>query len=529
MGALTLKNAPFELRGWDIEKFKSLDPTDNFGSYIQVYVSKNKIIQVEPLEPQYKTYTSNIWLTDKTRQFFDGIFKAKLSCKNFWLKLLNKIIKTTYMFSHCTKQKSNSFFFTVVFDNLSIESLSTLIFMYQNFSFILLRKTDSCKLNNDLESTFQLNNITNKLKLSCSNLCLLIATNSRYEGYSLNLKIRQRILKGNFKCIIIGSLIDLTFPVTFLGSNLAILKAIVEGNSFICQDIYFSKNPLIVVNSELFKTKNFKNIYETFKILIYSHIFNQAWNGLNTLNSTLCSTGTINLKCIVTLTIKDLSNFSSLYFLNLATYNFSSLKRVVELKLFKKSTIIKNMLFKQKRFLDQCYKNSNSLMLFSKYSSNYFCIPNNTFYENEESFTNTEGFAKRTVRLVPKRKTKNNWQIIRKIIKHFKNELPFSNQADSFSIFFNSKKLYNLKNFIHFQYYATQSLIILNFYLHIKNKTILLDQKIKFKFKTQKIRNIKIKYWLDDFFMDSKDEFSRNSAMLINCSKIFKTECATFF
>lgn len=31
MGALTLKSFPFELRGWDIEKFESLDPTNSFG------------------------------------------------------------------------------------------------------------------------------------------------------------------------------------------------------------------------------------------------------------------------------------------------------------------------------------------------------------------------------------------------------------------------------------------------------------------------------------------------------------------
>lgn len=526
MGALTLKNFSFELRGWDVEKYKSLDPTDNFGSYTQIYISKNKIIQIEP---QSKTYTSNTWLTDRTRQFFDGIFEAKLTCKKFWLKLLNRIVKTIYIFDHCSKQKSNSYFFTIVFDNLSIESLSTLIFMYQNYSFIILRKIDSYKVNSDLESTFQLNNVTNKLKLNYSNLCLLIATNCRYESYYLNLNIRQKVLKGNFKCIIIGSLINLTFPLTFLGSSLTIVKAIVEGNSFICQDINFSKNPLIVVNTELFKRNDFKNVHETFKMLIYSHIFSQTWNGLNTLNSTLCDTGTISLKYILKLTVKDLNNFSSLYFLNITTYNFSSLKRVTELKLFKKLLTHKNMPLKKKSFLNQCYKKNNNLMFFNKYSSNYFCIPNSTFFENEESFINTEGFAKRTVKLVQKKKIKNNWQIIKKILKYLKNELPFFNQANTFSLFFNSKKLYNFKNFINFQYYATQSLVLLNFYLHIKNKTILLNQKTKFKFKTQKIKNTKIKYWLDDFFKGSKDEFSRNSAALINCSKIFKTECTNFF
>jgi NADH dehydrogenase/NADH:ubiquinone oxidoreductase subunit G len=71
MGALTLKSFPFELRGWDIEKFESIDPTDGFGSNTRVYISKQQIVQIEP---DHNETTSNPWLSDKGRQFFDGIF-----------------------------------------------------------------------------------------------------------------------------------------------------------------------------------------------------------------------------------------------------------------------------------------------------------------------------------------------------------------------------------------------------------------------------------------------------------------------
>jgi NADH dehydrogenase/NADH:ubiquinone oxidoreductase subunit G len=61
MGALTLKSFPFELRGWDIEKFESIDPTDGFGSDTRVYIS-NQVVQIEP---DYNIQTFNTWLTDK--------------------------------------------------------------------------------------------------------------------------------------------------------------------------------------------------------------------------------------------------------------------------------------------------------------------------------------------------------------------------------------------------------------------------------------------------------------------------------
>ena len=531
MGALTLKSFPFELRGWDIEKFESLDPTDGFGSHTRVYVSKDQIVQIEP---NYNTYTFNTWLTDKGRQFFDGIFETwsaneKASLKReSWSKLLNKIIKTMYIFDHFNKQNSKNHFFTIVFDNLSIEVLSMLIFISQSYSFVALKKAEQSKINTDTESIFQLNNVSDRIKLSSSTLCLLIATNPRYEGYYLNLKLRQRVLKGNFKCLIIGSLIDLTFPISFLGSNLNIVKTIAEGNNFICQSLKFSTNPFLIYNNELFKRNDGKSTSETLKTLCYSHIFNKTWNGLNMLNSSLSDTGTLTLKQVPRLMLKDLNNFSSLYFLNITTNNISNLKRITELKLLKLSSTSTQKFFKNKLFLDQNNQTNNNMVFSNKTLGSYIHVPNSTFYENEETFINTEGFIKRTTKLISKKKTKNNWQILRKFLKHFKSKLTFLTKKDNQIIFFNSKKFYNFKNFINFQYYALQSLTHLNFYLSIKNKIIELN-RLNFKPKTKKLVSTKLKYWLDDFFNGGKDGYSQHSVVLTNCSKSLRFESTNFF
>ena len=521
MGALTLKNFPFELRGWDIEKFESLDPTDGFGSNTRVYISKNQVVQIEP---DYNIYTFNTWLTDKGRQFFDSIFNTlELNQTEPWTELLNKIITSMYIFDHCNKQKSKNHFFFIVFNHLSIEVLSMLIFISQNYSFIQLRKTENSKINNNLESDFQLNNVSNIMQLSSSTLCLLIGTNPRYEGYYLNLNLRQRVFKGNFKCLTIGSLTDLTFPISFLGSNINIIKNITEGNNFICQDFKFATNPILIYNSELFKRKDGKNINEILKILCYSHIFNISWNGLNMLNSSLADTGALNLQQISTLTTKDLNNSSSLYCLNITLNNISNFKKITQLALLKLTPNNKT-LTKNKLYIDQNYKINQTV--FNNFY--YLYIPSSTFYENEETFINTEGFVKRTTKLISKKKNKNHWQIMRKFLKYFKNKLTFLTQKDNQTIFFNSKKFYNFKNFINFQYHATQSLTNLNFYLNIQNKTFILN-KTNFKPKTAKTINTKIKYCIDDFFSDSKDEYSQHSITLMNCSIILKTESTNFF
>lgn len=101
--------------------------------------------------------------------------------------------------------------------------------------------------------------------------------------------------------------------------------------------------------------------------------------------------------------LKDLSNFSSLYFLNVTTNNFSNLKKITELKLLKSLTFSK-----KKIFLDQNYKINSNKDFSKKTTENYLFVPTSTFYENEETYINTEGFIKRTAKLIFKKKTRNN-------------------------------------------------------------------------------------------------------------------------
>ena len=528
MGALTLKSFPFELRGWDIEKLESIDPTDGFGSDTRVYVSKDQVVQIEP---DFNIYSSNTWLTDKGRQFFDSIFGAwdfnkENTTKKSWVNIIKSITKTVYMFEHCMTHQSNNNFFIIVFENLSLELLTMINILSQNNSFIKLRRAENLKINNDLETNLQLNLVSNKIKLNTSTLCLLISNNPRYEGYYLNLNLRQRHFKGNFKCLCLGSLINLTFPISFLGSNLSILKTISEGNNLICQEFKSSKNPMVIFNYELLKRNDTKENVEILRILKYTNIFSFSWNGLNVLNSSLSETGTQSLNKFVPLNKKDLTNFSLLYFLNVTTNNIYNLKKITEIKLLNHENSNNNKLI-----LDQNYKPNTNIEFSNKLNlTNYINIPSSLFYENEETFINTEGFIKRTTKLISRKKTKNNWQILRKIFKHLNSNITFLNNKDNNLIFFNSKKILNFKNYMNFQYQATQTLTNINFYLNIKNKNFILFNSISnFKQEKLKFKVTKLKYWIDDFFNGGKDEYSQNSLILSNCSKILRIKSTNFF
>jgi NADH dehydrogenase/NADH:ubiquinone oxidoreductase subunit G len=541
MGALTLKSFPFELRGWEIEKLESIDPTDGFGSDTKVYLNKDQVIQIEP---DYNNNSYSTWLTDKGRQFFDGIFgiwnlNSKIKKNNFkkessWLNLVQTLIQTLYITEHCRTLPNKNKFLTIIFENTSIEILGLLNVLSDNQSFLKIRRAENFKIDNDIESKFQLNTASNKIKLSKSTLCLLVSNNPRYEGSFLNLTLRQRFLKGDLKCFVVGSLIDLTFPVSFLGNNLRVLKNIAEGNNLICQNFKSSKNPTLIFNYELLKRSDGKNSLQMLHVLKYANVFSCSWNGLNVLSPSLSEVGTQSLNKFLPLHKNDLDNFNALYFLNVHSSNIHNLKKIAELKLLKSSFILNNSV---NLFIDQNSSINNNIDFCNKLKNEsttknfqkYLYVPSSMFYENEETFVNTEGFIKRTNKLIFKKKTKNNWQVLRKIFKHIRTNFRFLNNKNNDSIIFNSKKITNFKNYINFQYQATQILTGINFYLSLKNESFVLINTSHLKPKCIKLQSTKLKYWLDDFFNGGKDGYSHNSLILSNCSKILRSKSTNFF
>jgi len=542
MGALTLKSFPFELRGWDIEKFESIDPTDGFGINTRVYISKQQIVQIEP---DHSETTTNPWLSDKGRQFFDGIFGAWNNAKaqdnslilkkESWQRNIKTLLKTLYLFEHCTAKTKTAHFLTIVIENLGIETLSLLKILEQRYSFIKLRRAENLKTPNDLETSFQINTATNPNILKSTTLCLLVANNPRYEGYNLNLKLRQRYLKGNFKCLTLGSAIDLTFPTTVVGTNVKVIKEITEGNSFVCQDIKTAAKPLIIFGNELYKRADNKTVVEMFKTFQSTNIFSQTWNGLNTLNTTLTETGMQSVGNFLPLTKKDFNELSSFYFINIDAQSIPNLKKVAEIKLLDYNEIKNSKQFKiQELFLDQNSRTKNNEtfaenLFKTKNNREYNFLPVKMFYENEETFLNTEGLIKRTNKLITRRKTRESWKLLRNLFNHFKNEYTSLNLKNQLVISFNITKQANFSNFLNFHYSAVEKLDSITPSLITQNQPFFMNQLSNFKPKSKKLQNTKSKYWLDDFFTGGKDAYSRNSLVLSNCSKILRTQSTNFF
>jgi NADH-quinone oxidoreductase subunit G len=328
VGALTHKTFSHEIRGWDVEKRKAIDPTDNLGVPVKVLMNNSEIVMVEPY---LKDDSVNYFISDKTRHFFDSISKtsgntiANKSFKSF----TNLLHKNLYLFELSDLKYQIKNYFTLLIGNLNINTLCLLSFYEQKYKFLKLQKIENKKLNNDFEYLFKFNTV----KLKKSNICLFIGTNTYKESMMLNLKLKQRHSKGNFKSFIIGSTLRITFDIISVGSTLQVLKYITEGKNLICQSL--SKNPFLVsFNSELFKRKDGEQVSN---LLVYLNSLNNYCD-LNCLNSSIYETGIFAVNNFLPLNSRDSLHFSSVYLLNVTNYSKKYLDKILQTYLIYSNT-----------------------------------------------------------------------------------------------------------------------------------------------------------------------------------------------
>lgn len=524
MGALTLKSFSDELREWEFIEGEGIDPTDSFGVNLRLSIRENQIFLAESND------IDTPWLTDKGRFFFDGMFdESPVPKSTGWESFFREISELIYFVDHLNFQKQNALSLIFAFENVSLETLNMLYLLKQSCSFINLRKVESYKFSNDLEFGYQLSLLTQTPKIQMSTLAILLNTNPRYEGYVLNLNLRQRFLKGDFKLFNIGSMLDLTFPTHNLGSNFQIVQSLAEGTHLVCQDIKNAEFPLIITNTETFKRSDARIFTEVFK---YISILETVWNGLNVLNHNISNVGIQSLNKFLPLSSEDLGNFFGLYYINVSLNATANMKKLTELHLLNTWSLTTS--FENKVFADQNVKSSNKVVyekLKNKMFKDYFYLPSNLALEDSETYINTHGLIKRTTKLIHfKKDAKTSWQITRRVYANSKSLMFFNNRKDSRIVNFDSINSFNFKNYVNFQFYAVQTLTSLSFYLNKQNLPIVKPINSSLKLARIKVLNTKVKNWLDDFFNNNgKDSFSYNSSVLINSSKLMRSSTTNFF
>ena len=545
VGALTSKSHPFIGRKWELKIVNSIDFFDGFGLDTQVLIKNNRVVRIMP--GFNNSDQMDNWITDKARFSFDGMFSAEREFKilritgkkakpqtNFsWNSVFKDLVYYIYFFDHLNRHVSKDYKLIVIFSsNVSLEVISLLNILAKKYYFFQIRKNDNNnQINNDLEANFQLNLTLIQNILSLTKYCMLVGVNTRFEGSYLNIKLRQRYKKGNFKIFSLGSLTDLTYPVSYIGSTLKSLKTLVEGNSLNCQELntlYFP--PLTICSSELYSRHDSKAVSELLSILKYqtTNFITKYWSSkMNVLNSTINNVGLNVLAKFDTFGIKDFKNSRGIYLINTPITSVS-IQKTLELKLLNYFYVAENsnpILVEQNSIASGLTNlKTNNYNFYS-----YLFLPTNVFFETSNTYINVEGLVKKTLKSISTTyDTKSDWQIIRKFFSYSNIFLCIGGiNSLNKKIQFDCDSLFNFKSYISFLHYSSENLTNLSFYLIVKNTSFDLMQT-KYKSSVSKLYNTILKRWLDDFYLGLNNTYSNYSYTMVECSATFRKVLTNF-
>lgn len=533
VGALTTKPYSFVDRSWELSQTKSLDFTDSFGHSVILSIKNHlNVTKIQPFHNEKHSF--NYWITNKTRFSFDGMFSPERFSNTFftntvtkksqntnWKLIFKEILKILYFQNHLNKTlKIEGKLSFIVGGSTNLEVLNILNILAKKFKFISIKKLEKTISPLDLEENIFTDNVNSELQLNKSSFCLLIGIDTRFESSSLNIKLRQRYLQGNFQVYSISSILDLTFKVNNLGSNFNILKQITEGNHLICQKLINAKNPQIIYNVNLFKQSCIFNLLINLKNVFKAK--NIKWSGFNYVNTSLLESTNNYISSLSLLKKKDLCHSFGLYLINENLEN-RLLKKIVFLKtmgLFITNNLNLRYAINQSNFL---WSEKKSL----KHITLVLNLPTTTFFEEQNSYITTEGFYKKVSKVISvKTKSKNSWEILRKLFSEI-SKTNLNCDSKTIQILNASKKFLFLK-FVNLNHLPIQTLKKSNFPILHKKKFINLNLALNKRKVTQKLNKTKIFFWLDDFYLNGKDNYSKYSKIMIECSKISRLQTVNF-
>ena len=328
-----------------------------------------------------------------------------------WQKLFKEFFYTLYFQNHLLKNcyRPHSIIMCIG-ENTSLEVLNLLNILTKQYPFFKLRQPEQRFLNTDLEQKYLIDSNFDD-KIQKSDTCLLVGINPRYEGFKLNLRLRLRYLKGNFKLIQIGSLINLTFSNINITNSTKILKSLVEGNNLFCQEFVNCSNPVVISNTEIFKRQDSSGFVSMLNFFTkHINLFSQSSqnSSFNILHSSLGSVGFSNFNNLKTIQNKDFKEANVIYFIN-NSFSTSNIKKLLNLKLlnyFQGYNLENNLLITQSSSLDT--------KLISKLKKGFLLnthlhLPNTVFFETSGTYVNTVGNMNKLNRIIkPSGQTKDN-------------------------------------------------------------------------------------------------------------------------
>jgi NADH-quinone oxidoreductase subunit G len=301
VGALTSKPYAYTTRPWELRHTESIDVTDAQGCNTRVDTRGRAVLRVLP---RLNEEINEEWLHDKGRHIWDGLGRQRLDRpyirKNgklqpaSWADAFEAIAKRV-------KETRPERMAAIVGDLAAAEEIKALKDLMTALEVPNLDcRQDGAKVGG-ARPTYLFN--TTIAGVEAADAILLIGCNPRWEAPVLNARIRKAWLANPVAIANLGPAVDLTYPVTELGTDITTLDALADGSHPFAQVLKNAKRPMIILgNGALARKDGAQVLYRAAKIASETGVVGPAgspaeggWNGFNILHTAASRVAALDL------------------------------------------------------------------------------------------------------------------------------------------------------------------------------------------------------------------------------------------
>ncbi len=289
VGALTSKPYAFQARPWELKKTDSIDVMDAIGSNIVVGSRGAAVLRVTP---RINDDVNEEWLADKGRFAIDGLAERRLDTP--WVRVGGKLQKASWAEAFAAiaaglQGLTGDQIAGVVGDLAAVEDMVAFKDLLAGLGATRIESRQDGALFDAGEPAGWLFG-TGLAAAETADAILLIGTNPRHEAALLNVRLRKAVKKGGAKAFAIGPAVDLSFPITELGDDAALLTNLPD---VVVEAFAAAKRPMILVGMGALKTPGLYAAARSAAARL--NVVREGWNGFNLVHTAAARAGALRL------------------------------------------------------------------------------------------------------------------------------------------------------------------------------------------------------------------------------------------
>jgi NADH-quinone oxidoreductase subunit G len=283
VGALVSKPYSFEARPWELTKVPAIDVMDAVGTNIRLDARQREVMRALP---RLNEDVNEEWASDKTRHAVDGLLRNRLDRP--WLRDGGKLRSAGWdeAFARiaAVAKTAKGSVAAIAGDLVDVETMYAAKALVASLGSDLLEGRQT-GLAYDVSNLAAVNFNTGIAGIETADAILLVGTNPRWEASLVNTRIRKAVRAGA-RVFAIGPEVDLTYGVTWLGDDLALLGDLPDA-------LKEAQRPAVIVGGAALKVPGAQAA--TLALAGTLNLIRDGWNGYNVLHTAAARTGGLML------------------------------------------------------------------------------------------------------------------------------------------------------------------------------------------------------------------------------------------